>query len=117
MASANTSPAAGRLTNRITLEAPRQPDEGRDQYGQPAEAWATVADVWANVEPLSGRELWHAQQVQPDVTHRITLRYTSALKIDPGWRAVMNGRVFSFLSVLNIEERNRTIQVMAIERV
>lgn len=113
----NTSPRAGRLYRRITLQEPVQPDENRDQYGQPIQAWATVADVWANVEPLSGRELWHAQQVQPDVTHRITIRYARGRKVGPEWRAIYNGRTFNFLSVLNLEERNRTLQILAMERV
>jgi SPP1 family predicted phage head-tail adaptor len=39
----------------------------------------TIATVWAAIEPLSGRELLYAQQIQPDSVTNIIIRYFTGL--------------------------------------
>jgi SPP1 family predicted phage head-tail adaptor len=72
------------------------------------------ANVWAAIEPLTGRELFAAQQKVSEVTHKITIRYT------PGVLASMNvwfeDREFQIQAVENPEERNIVLVLLAIER-
>ena len=77
---------AGRLRDRVRIE---KPVETRDSGGQPGKAWEAVAEVYACVEPLSGRELWQAAQVRADVSHKATVRYRPDLHAGGGkWRLV-----------------------------
>jgi len=48
--------------------------DSRDAHGGNVRTWGTVATVWASVEPLTGRELSEAQQVESRATVRITMR-------------------------------------------
>ncbi len=56
-----------------------------------------------------------AQSTQADVTHRITLRYMSG--ITPKMRVNYNSRIFDILSVINVGERNRELQLMCRESI
>lgn len=101
---------------RVTLEAPPPPGENRDAtYGDPQPAWGPVAEVWASVKPLSGREAMLAQQLQPDVTHAVRLRYRAG--VGPECRLVLKGRKLNVVSVLNVEERDRSLELLCIEQV
>jgi SPP1 family predicted phage head-tail adaptor len=63
---------AGALNRRITLQSR---STGQDTSGGQLLTWTDVATVWAQVEPLNGRELLAAQAVQSSVSHQITIRY------------------------------------------
>lgn len=87
-----------------------------DSYGGQVATWATAATVWGKVEPLSGREAWQAQQVRPDVTHKVTIRAYPGLT--PKHRLRVDGsRVFHIESVLNLEERGRVMECACREEV
>lgn len=63
---------AGEYRHRIRIEKPTRGDP--DSYGQRAETWSKLADVWAKVEPLGSRELFAAQAAQSKATYRVTTR-------------------------------------------
>ena len=86
-----------------------------DTYGGPNPTWSTAATRWGQITPLSGRELWQAQQVRPDVTHRIVLRYYAGLT--PRHRLLVGSRVFNISSVLDIENRQRLHECVCVEEV
>lgn len=94
--------------------APSNPEESRNSLGEPALAMNEVAQVWASIRPLSGRELWQAQQVQADVTHSVRLRYRSG--VDATMELDLQGRRLRIVAVLNIEERNRTLELLCQEQ-
>lgn len=111
----------GRMRWRLKLQAQGDPVETADAYGQPAPTWNDVITLWGEVKPLSGRELFNAQQVQAQVTHQISVRYTgSAGPIDETMRflytASSPARIFNITAALNVDERNREYQVLAIEQ-
>jgi SPP1 family predicted phage head-tail adaptor len=92
----------GKLRQRIDIQTQT---EAKDAYGQDVPTWTTAATRWASIEPLSGRELWQAQQIHPDVTHRITIRYYPGL--NPRHRfhyALPVDRYFNILSILTRDE-------------
>jgi SPP1 family predicted phage head-tail adaptor len=64
----------GDLKRRIYLQ---QPSLAKNVYGEEAITWVTYATVWAQIEPLSGRELLLAQQVNSEISARITIRYNN----------------------------------------
>jgi SPP1 family predicted phage head-tail adaptor len=102
----------GKLRHRIAIE---QVAETRDADGSVIEGWSAHATVQASIEPISGREYIAAQSTQADVTHRIRLRYLSG--ITPKMRVNYNSRIFDILSVINVGERNRELQLMCRESI
>jgi SPP1 family predicted phage head-tail adaptor len=74
---------AGLLRHRITLQ---RPVGTNDEWGEPSPLWEDVVSVAAAIEPISGREFFSAQQVQADVTTRITIRWRNG--IEPAMRIV-----------------------------
>lgn len=103
--------SAGKLRHRIVIE---QPTKTRDPYGAEVETWTPFATVWAAVEPLRGREFFAAQQVNAEVTHRVTLRYIPG--VIRAMRVTFKGRILDMVSPpINVDERNQELQLMCVE--
>ena len=102
----------GKLRHRIIL---KKPVAIKDPIGQDLEIWQDIASVWANIEPLSGKEYFNAQQVNSEITTKITIRYIKNL--NSHWVVHLGHRVFNILSVINLEERNRYLQLLCSEKV
>lgn len=100
----------GALRHRVTIQ---QRSTARDSYGQPVDDWPDVATVRAAVEPLNGRELMAAQQINSEITLRVTIRFrpgiTSAMRIKYG------SRTFDILAPLDQEERHIELWLMCKE--
>jgi SPP1 family predicted phage head-tail adaptor len=102
---------AGKLRHKVTLE---QLDTGQDSAGAVERSWSDFArDIWASVEPLSGREYFQAQQVASETSVRVRIRYRSGVL--PTMRVVYGDRRFEILAVIDPEERHRELQLMCSE--
>ena len=101
---------AGRLRHKVVLQ---QPNPTVDTYGQPVRGWATVATVYAAVEPLNGREFFKAQEIQSETKVRMRLRYGSELaSLTAAWRVTFDGKVYNILSIIQPSEINQEIILM-----
>jgi SPP1 family predicted phage head-tail adaptor len=99
-----------RLRHKIMIQ---QVARSPDGSGGRLENWTTFATVFAGVEPLRGKEMYDHQQIQSEITHRIRIRYRSG--VTPKMRVSFEGRIFRILSVINIFERDREMQLMCQE--
>lgn len=61
----------GTLDQRITIQ---QETSTADAYGGATTAWTTLAEVWANARPLSGRERFDLSVVEAPAMYRFTIR-------------------------------------------
>ncbi len=102
----------GKLRHSITIE---QASETQAPDGSVIETWSTFANAQASIEPISGREYFAAQTTQADVTHRSYMRYIPG--IVPKMRVKYGSRIFDILSVINVNERNRELQLMCRESI
>jgi SPP1 family predicted phage head-tail adaptor len=100
----------GDLRHRVVL---RQKEITEDELKQQSETWVNVATIWADVEPLSGREYFAAKQVNAEVSVRITIRYRKG--VTPDMRPVFGNRTFEVLSVINPKERCEMLVLMCRE--
>jgi len=80
-----------------------------DGMGGQAIQWIGLTTVRAYVKPLSGREAVQAMQLQASITHRIYMRYRADLT--PADRLVMRGQPLQIRSVINVEMRNRWLEL------
>ncbi|HMU15816.1 MAG TPA: phage head closure protein [Thauera aminoaromatica] len=105
----------GRLRHRIRLQ---RRVESQGPTGEVTWSWTDVAEVWASIEPIAGREYFAAAQVQSEVTTRIRLRHrpdlTAKLRVvfvsEPGSPGLVH--VYDVLSVINWQERDREVHLM-----
>lgn len=107
----------GALGQRITLQ---QRSLAQDATGGQLTTWTDVATVWAEVMPLSGRELIAAQAVASETSHQITLRWQPVFadpKTITAMRVVYHGRHFNIGAAINEDERNRTLVLLVSEGV
>lgn len=100
------------MRDRVTIQSRTQT---RDTRGGTVDTWAEVAEVWARVEPLSGREFWQAQQAQAQTTHKVTIRYYDGLTSTH--RLLYGSRVLNIDSVIDVESRKREHQLLCKEEV
>jgi SPP1 family predicted phage head-tail adaptor len=104
----------GLFRHRIAFQ---QYDENAvNENGFPLEEnqrWQDVKTVWAMIKTLQGREYYEAASTQNENTVRFVIRYTSG--INPDMRIKYKDRAFEILSVINDDERNITLTIIAKE--
>lgn len=92
--------------------------------------WVEFAQCYADVRPLRGEELFHAQQVQAQATYLIETEFIPHVKPQMRVRvpqdelvnqddieADVNFRVFEIRSAINVNEANRSLELLCIETV
>ena len=103
---------SGDLIHRVEIQAQTL---DQDDFGDPVDnGWATETTRWANVKPLAGRELVHAQQQKADTTHQVTLRYEAGL-ISREKRLIYKSRTLHILSDIHVDERHHTLVLLCKE--
>lgn len=100
-----------RLNKRITIL--RQTDEA-DEYNEPLDEWVPVAEVWAAIEPLRGREYFAARAEHAEVTTRIRIRYREG--IDRTMRVKYGDIEFEILHIIHTDFAKKELQLMCKER-
>lgn len=101
----------GKLKRRVTLQTFTQTDDGAGGF---IDGWQDITTVWASITPLQGRELYQAQQVDAEVTHRVTIRYRENVNSD--MRILYNNRELTIQSIINVDENNRFLELICQER-
>lgn len=103
---------AGKLRKSITIE--RETDIDNDSGGQDI-IWSTYKTVKAFIKPKSGTERVRGMQLQSPLSHSVFIRYTA--DITPEDRVNYKGRYMQIRAVINIEERDRWIELACEEGV
>ena len=97
---------AGNLREPLQIQRKATVSDG---MGGQAIQWVTLATVRGDVRPLSGRESVQAMQLQASLTHRIYIRYRADLT--PADRLVMRGQPLQIRAIVNVEMRNRWLEL------
>lgn len=109
---------AGKLNKKIVIQRNTPAPDGEGGY---TDAWAAdpVGGVWAMVKPVGGSERWLAERVTPGNRFRFVIRYRDDGNGAPYYSAedqiTYNGRTYGITSVVDIEDENRYIEIMALE--
>lgn len=86
--------AAARLRHRVELQE-RVDSQAPD--GTMTTSWVTVAEPWAAIEPVSGREFLSAAAEQSEVRGKCIIRHR---EVNAAWRIVYRGQWYNILAVL-----------------
>lgn len=100
----------GKLRHRITIQELIKVDDG---YGGTVETWQNIATVWAAIAPLRGSERYTAQQVQSELTHKVTIRYRAGIKTQ--MRIVYKDKIFEIEAIIDVEERRQWLELLCSE--
>ena len=100
-----------KLRHRVTFQKPS--GKTTNSMGEDVPIYEDFATVWAAVEPLTGREYTEAQKIRADTTYRVTTRYIA--DVTPDMRIDHGNKTLNIASVLNIDERNVELQIVAVD--
>ena len=101
---------AGQLRHRVIIQANTI---STNSFGAASDSWATDKTVWAAIWPMSVKELTSGARNDMLVTHRIRIRYQTG--ITAAQRVLYGSRVFNITGIININERDETIDFTAVE--
>lgn len=114
--------SAGQLRWQVQLQQlPSSP--ASNDFNEPSyTGWTTYATVWANIKPLSGRELFWAREIVADVSHVVEIRYWP--RVVPKHRVLYvdqftagTSRILNILAVTDDEEKHRWMDLLCRESV
>jgi SPP1 family predicted phage head-tail adaptor len=102
---------SGPLQKKVTFE---RRSSKLTSFGEAKDVWRPIAETWASIEPLSGREFFAALQTQSDVSVRIVCRYTQAVStVKAQDRIVHKNTVYDIRHPpIDKDMRNREMQFM-----
>jgi SPP1 family predicted phage head-tail adaptor len=109
----------GSLDQRVLLQ---RRVEARSQTGAVIVSYVDASYLWAHVEPLSGRELFHAQQTQSEITTRIRVHWqrgiTELMRIvhTRSYDAPQLLDIYDIASVLDLGAQHHELQLLCIKR-
>lgn len=96
----------GQLRHYITIESRTLTS---DQQGGSTEAWATFANAWAKIEPMSPKQIWYSEQLQHRVTHKFTIRYIA--NFDSDMRISFDSRTFHVQGFKDPDELKQWLEI------
>jgi SPP1 family predicted phage head-tail adaptor len=102
---------AGELRHRIAFQ---KRNASLDAFGGQLSTWSTIATVWADIRPMSGRELLAAQAINIDISHTVEIRYQlqfAGPKAVAAMRILYGDRIFNIHSSIDPDERHKTLEL------
>ena len=100
----------GKLRHRITIQTYTA---SKNSFGEEIKLWTDYARVSASIEPLSGKELFTAQQLHAETTTQIIIRYLEGM--NTSMRILFGTKVYDILHISNKEERNIAVYLLCKE--
>lgn len=101
--------SAGQKDQLIRLQR-RIPGTGRDAVGQAADAFADAVSVWAQAEPIRGRELFAAGQAQTEVEVRFRIDFRE--DVQTTWRVIWRNQPHDIVHVIDVQGRRTVLELM-----
>lgn len=102
----NQNPTIGSLRERVTVQ---RKSATRDAIGGIIETWATLATLWAKVEPKSAGEQYRRQQIQAAADWTVTIRYRT--DVAPADRLRWRGHEFEIVGLINTDMRRQFLEL------
>jgi SPP1 family predicted phage head-tail adaptor len=102
----------GQLRKRLELQTITETADGGGGF---TETWTKVTIIWGSIKPLDARERLRAMVLETPITHKIMLRYRTDITTKS--RLLFGTRIFNVREVINIDERNKYLEILAEENV
>jgi SPP1 family predicted phage head-tail adaptor len=108
----------GQLNRRIQIQSQTT---AQDAAGQEQQTWSTLYCCWASIDIQASQLIYNTAEFISKVTHRITMRWTSSVVIEPNMRVVYTEattgvvHTYEIQAALNTRQANRELVLMAYE--
>lgn len=86
-----------------------------NEVGEEVQIPQKVCELWADVNPVRGKEYFEAQKVVPELQYKITTRYREG--IHPAMLVKWGERELNINSVIDISGKEEHMELMCTERV
>lgn len=93
--------------HRVTIQ---QKTATRNSIGEEVVTWVTLAEVWASVSPLRGREFFASAQMTATVDTRIEIAYRT--DVVPEMRVLHRDVPYDVRSVIDPNTRHEKLELM-----
>lgn len=97
---------AGELRHQVWIKEPTHTPDG---VGGKTTTWGTVTVCWGSFRPKRGREWIESGLENAELTEIFRMRYYDG--ITPAMRMTFGSRTFEVVSITNIDERNRELEL------
>lgn len=94
----------------LTIETPTNT---LNDFGENVQTWSSFTTVFGAIQGIAGREYIIANNKGAEMDYRIYTEYTEDVK--PTMRVKFGTRVFAIVSVINVDELNRELQLLCKE--
>ncbi len=99
------------MRHRVALQETVRTSDGQGGW---TEAWETIATVWVSLKPKKAYEKFQALQMQTPKNYEIGMRYRAGVTTKN--RFLYGDRIFDIKEVINTDEKNMFLQILAIEK-
>lgn len=100
------------FNKKITIQ---KPVETQGTAGGVVVMWEDfMTNIWASINPISGREYFAAKSAQAETTHHIDFWYIPGITSE--MRVKYGNKIFEIESVLNVKEQNRVINLLCVDK-
>lgn len=103
---------AGDLRHRVTIQY-QKPPEQQNSFGEVANAWQTLATVWAQVDVVAGNEQVQNERWLATATHNVQIRRRT--DVLPKMQVVYGSRTLDILSILEPNKPGDPMTLVCVE--
>lgn len=107
----------GKMRHKIDVQYQNTP---QNDFGEPIDNWTTLlSNIWANIQPKTGKEFLDSDKTNGKITHEIRIRYRESIITQyrtNRLRIKHCSRYFEVISPpVNFGERNRDLMLVCEE--
>ncbi|EKN68069.1 phage head closure protein [Schinkia azotoformans] len=99
---------AGLFRNKIVIQSF---SEKKDELGQILKEWTNTYNLWVMIRTIQGTEYIEASATQNQDTTRFVIRFMK--NIEPTMRIVYKNKIYNIISVINDDEADKTLTIIA----
>ena len=100
----------GDLRHSVTIQYPRRVADGAGGF---TVTWATAAEVYAAIWPISAKEIVQAMGQAMTITHRIRMRYRANIR--SSWRIKYGNKYYNIVSIINPNMERKWLAILVKE--
>ena len=106
--------SAGKLRHRVVWQVREQLQSAKS--GAVSIGWSGGKTLWAQVQPINGRERFTADQAVSEISHRVFIRTpASGPRPNAEDRLKFGGRILNITQSIDRDERGRMMELLCTE--
>ncbi len=107
-------PRAGKYRHRVTIQEPTEGDAS--DTGERLDTFSDLAPSWAEVSEIGTREVFRAQQVNPEITTVVTIRWRTDITITSDMRIKYGTRYLTIDGPPITDDRQKELVMRCVEQ-